>query len=86
MYKRQSEAGVYVVTAKGEHFFTELTLRVLEERAGLVRCHKQHLVNVDRVEEILLGDEEGATLRTRSGRTVPVSRRFLSSLKDRLGV
>jgi two-component system, LytTR family, response regulator len=82
---RSSEAGVYVITAAGEHF-TELTLRVLEERAGLVRCHKQHLVNVERVEEILLGDDEGATLRTRSGRTVPVSRRFLSALKERLGV
>jgi two-component system LytT family response regulator len=82
---RSSEAGVYVVTAGGEHF-TELTLRVLEERAGLVRCHKQHLVNPDRVEEILLGDEEGATLRTRSGGLVPVSRRFLAALKERLGI
>ena len=82
---RSSEAGVYVVTAAGEHF-TELTLRVLEERAGLLRCHKQHLVNAERVEEILLGDDEGATLRTRSGRTVPVSRRFLPELKARLGV
>jgi two-component system LytT family response regulator len=82
---RSSEAGVYVVTAGGEHF-TELTLRVLEERAGLVRCHKQHLVNPDRIEEILLGDEEGATLRTRSGGLVPVSRRFLAALKERLGV
>lgn len=82
---RSSEAGVYVITAAGEHF-TELTLRVLEERAGLVRCHKQHLVNVDRVDEILLGDDEGATLRTRSGRTVPVSRRFLAAIKGRLGV
>jgi len=82
---RSSEGGVYVVTAAGEHF-TELTLRVLEERAGLVRCHKQHLVNVDRVEEILLGDDEGATVRTRSGRSVPVSRRFLAALKERLGV
>jgi two-component system LytT family response regulator len=82
---RSSEAGVYVITAAGEHF-TELTLRVLEERAGLVRCHKQHLVNPDRIEEILLGDDEGATLRTRSGRTVPVSRRFLPQLKERLGL
>lgn len=82
---RSSEAGVYVITAAGEHF-TELTLRVLEERAGLVRCHKQHLVNPDRVDEILLGDDEGATLRTRSGRTVPVSRRFLPALKEKLGV
>ncbi len=82
---RSSEAGVYVITAAGEHF-TDLTLRVLEERAGLVRCHKQHLVNPDRVDEILLGDDEGATLRTRSGRTVPVSRRFLPALREKLGV
>jgi len=45
---RSSEAGVYVVTPTGE-LFTELTLRVLEERAGLVRCHKQYLVRLDRV-------------------------------------
>ncbi len=82
---RSSEAGVYVITAGGEHF-TDLTLRVLEERAGFLRVHKQHLVNVERVVEILLGDEDGSTVRTRSGRLVPVSRRFLPLLKQRLGV
>jgi two-component system LytT family response regulator len=82
---RSSEAGVYVVTAAGEHF-TELTLRVLEERAGLLRCHKQHLVNPERVDEIVQEGDGGATLRTRSGRTVPVSRRCLAALKARLGV
>jgi two-component system LytT family response regulator len=82
---RSSEAGVYVVTAGGEHF-TDLTLRVLEERAGFLRVHKQHLVNVDRVVELLFGDEDGSTVRTRSGHTVPVSRRFLPVLKQRLGL
>jgi two-component system LytT family response regulator len=82
---RSSEAGVHVVTAAGEHF-TDLTLRVLEERAGLLRVHKQHLVNVERVVEILLGDEDGSTVRTRSGLLVPVSRRFLPVLKQRLGL
>jgi two-component system LytT family response regulator len=82
---RSSEAGVYVATASGEHF-TELTLRVLEERVGLVRVHKQHLVNADRVEELELGDDDGATVRTRSGQRVPVSRRFLAALKTRLGL
>jgi two-component system LytT family response regulator len=59
---------------------------VLDERAGFQRVHKQHLVNVDRVVEILLGDDEGTSVRTRSGQTVPVSRRFLPLLKQRLGV
>jgi len=82
---RSSEAGVYVVTAGGEHF-TDLTLRVLEERAGFLRVHKQHLVNVERVVEILFGDEDGSTVRTRSGLSVPVSRRYLPLLKQRLGL
>ena len=73
-----------MVTARAE-LFTDLTLRVLEERAGLVRCHKQHLVNADQVEEIVL-DEGLAVLRTRSGKEVPVSRRFLPSLRERLGI
>jgi two-component system LytT family response regulator len=81
---RSSEAGVYVVTAKGE-LFTDLTLRVLEERAGLVRCHKQFLVNIDQVDEIRL--EDGlASIRTRSGKDAPVSRRFLSKLRERLQI
>ncbi len=81
---RSSEAGVYVITAKGE-LFTELTLRVLEERAGLVRCHKQFLVNIDQVDEIRL--EDGlASIRTRSGKDAPVSRRFLAKLRDKLEI
>jgi two-component system LytT family response regulator len=81
-FVRSSEAGVYVVSDRGE-LFTELTLKVLEERAGLVRCHKQFLVNVDRVDEIRL-EESLALIRTRSGKEVPVSRRFLPRLRERL--
>jgi two-component system LytT family response regulator len=83
-FARSSEAGVYVVCPKGE-FFTDLTLRVLEDRAGLVRCHKQFLIRMDRVEEVHLG-EGTATLRTRSGRDVPVSRRLLPAIRERLGI
>jgi two-component system LytT family response regulator len=83
-FARSSEAGVYVVCPGGE-FFTELTLRVLEDRAGLVRCHKQYLVRLDRVEEICL--EGGVTtLRTLSGKDVPVSRRLLPEIRARLGI
>ena len=80
---RSSEAGVYVVTARGE-LFTEITLKVLEERAGLVRCHKQFLVNIDRVDEIRPEEDGGASIRTRSGKEAPVSRRFLQKLRERL--
>jgi len=83
-FARSSEAGVYVVSARGE-WFTELTLRVLEERAGLVRCHKQYLVRLDQVDEVRPGDGH-STLLTRSGKEVPVSRRLLPEIRTRLGL
>ncbi len=82
---RCSEAGVYVVTAGGE-FFTELTLQVLEAKTELIRCHRQHLVNVRSVEQILRPEPRGAVLRTRSGKDVPVSRRYFAKLKEQLGL
>ncbi len=83
-FVRSSEAGVYVVSAAGE-LFTELTLKVLEERAGLVRCHKQFLVNLDKIDEITLEDGLGV-IRTRSGKSVPVSRRYLARLRQQLEI
>jgi two-component system LytT family response regulator len=81
---RSDIAGVYVITSGGE-FFTELTLKVLEERTGMVRCHKQFLVNIDRADEILLQENQSAQIRMQSGRMVPVSRRFFKRLKDTFG-
>ena len=83
---RSSEAGVHVVTARGE-FLTELTLTVLEAKGhNLVRCHKQFLVNLAHIDEINRQDPTAAFIKTRSGRQVPVSRRFLAPLKERLGI
>jgi two-component system LytT family response regulator len=85
-FVRSSAAGVYVVTARGE-LFTELTLRVLETRtAALTRCHKQCLVNLAHVDEIVREEDGGATLRTRSGHEVPVSRRLVPALREALGI
>jgi two-component system LytT family response regulator len=82
---RSGEAGVFVVTAHGE-YFTELTLNVLEARTGLLRCHKQHLVNVDRIDEINLQDNSLAVITTKARHTVPVSRRHLTRLRAALGL
>lgn len=82
---KSGEAGVFVVTAKGE-FFTELTLSVLEARARLLRCHKQYLVNVDRIDEINLADNSLAVITTKARHTVPVSRRHLTRLRAALGL
>jgi two-component system LytT family response regulator len=85
-FVRSSEAGVHVVTSKGE-FLTELTLTVLEAKTQhLVRCHKQFLVNIRQIDEIIRQDPTTALLKTRSGKHVPVSRRFLVHLKELLGI
>ena len=84
-YVRSSEAGVFVVTALGE-FFTDLTLGVLETRAGLLRCHRQYLVNAERIDEISMAENSLAVLRTCSGTTVPVSRRHLARIRVALGL
>jgi two-component system, LytTR family, response regulator len=82
----RGEGGVYVVTARGE-YYTELTLSVLEDRApALHRCHKQYLVNLAHLDEIVRQDEGGAVLRTRSRKDVPSSRRLLLRIRETLGI
>ena len=80
---QSGETGVYAVCPNGE-FYTDLTLQVLENRTDLVRCHKQFLINLDWVDEILLRENGAADIKTKSGRLVPVSRRYLRILRDKL--
>lgn len=82
-YVHSDLSGVHVVTSQGS-LFTELTLKVLEDRTDLLRCHRQFLVNLDQVDEILLLESGLAEIRTKSGQSLPISRRYLKSLKDRL--
>ena len=83
-YVRSSESGVHVITAKGE-FLTELTLTTLETKTNLLtRCHKQFLVNLQQIDELVRTDPSSVTIKTRSGKSVPVSRRFLTHMKERL--
>jgi two-component system, LytTR family, response regulator len=84
-FVRSDAAGIYLVCSLGE-FYTELTLRVLEARTHLVRCHKQFLVNIDQADEIILQENQSAIIRTRSGKTVQVSRRYLKKIKGKLGL
>ena len=79
-------AGVYVVGDDGQERFTELTLHTLQEKSPLFRCHRQHLVNPERIREIHFVDGGLAEILTQGGHTIPVSRRFLGALKERLGI
>ncbi|MBV8046709.1 MAG: two-component system response regulator BtsR [Paludibacterium sp.] len=85
-YVSSRVSGVYVVDHAGSEHFTELTLRTLEEKSPLVRCHRQYLVNLDAVAEIRLGEGGAADIVARNGHVIPVSRRFLKPLKQRVGI
>ncbi|TDR80709.1 two-component system response regulator BtsR [Paludibacterium purpuratum] len=85
-YVGSRASGVYVVDRAGIEHFTELTLRTLEERSPLVRCHRQYLVNLDAVTEIRLTEGGAADIVVRNGQLIPVSRRYLKPLKQRVGM
>lgn len=82
-YVSSELSGVQVVCAARQGV-TELTLKLLQERTTLMRCHRQYLVNLDQVAQIELLDNGAAEIVTRSGKTVPVSRRYLREIKDTL--
>jgi len=83
VYITSTVTGVQVTTMEGEHF-TEVTLKVLEERTNLLRCHKQYLINIDFISEIVLLEGNMARIITRLGKSIPVSRRSLKAIKKKL--
>jgi two-component system LytT family response regulator len=81
---RSDLSGVHLLLSPGE-CFTELTLKLLTERTPLRHCHRQYLVNPAQIDSIQLLDQGLAEIRTKSGRTLPVSRRYLKTLRAELG-
>ncbi|ENY73586.1 two-component response-regulatory protein YehT [Aeromonas diversa CDC 2478-85] len=77
--------GVHVYSHQGEVLHTQLTLKTLEERTPLLRCHRQYLVHPNAIRE-LHTDGHQVELITSCGQAVPVSRRFLRSIRDQLGL
>ncbi|BCL63007.1 putative response regulatory protein [Desulfomarina profundi] len=82
-YVYSGPGGVFAVTPEGE-FYTELTLKTFEEKTDLFRCHKQYLINLVHLDEMTLLAGGGADIRTATGSTLPVSRRYLKKLKRKL--
>ncbi|MBW3533349.1 two-component system response regulator BtsR [Shewanella sp. NKUCC06_TVS] len=76
-------SGIHVASTKGK-VHTQLTLKVFEEKTPLVRCHRQYLISPKAIAEIELLDP-GAEVTTHLGDKVPVSRRYLKSLKQLFG-
>lgn len=85
-YVASRSSGIFVVGEDGKERFTELSLRTLEERTSLFRCHRQFMVNLDHIKELRFEEGGLGEIQTLAGHAVPVSRRFLAALKEKLGV
>lgn len=85
-YVESRAAGIYVVDLDGEERPTDVPLNVLQQRTPLLRCHRQFLINVDQVQKLRYVDSGLAEFVTRRGRPIPISRRLLPSIKERLGI
>ncbi|MBF8999192.1 MULTISPECIES: two-component system response regulator BtsR [Vibrio] len=80
-----SEVGGVKIQTMDQKLTTQLTLKVLEEKTPLMRCHRQYLIHLKAIKEIKLIDNGLAEIVTHSHHTVPVSRRYFKELKERLG-
>ncbi|WP_305417603.1 two-component system response regulator BtsR [Photobacterium leiognathi] len=78
-------SGVHVRTSD-QTASTQLTLKILEEKTPLVRCHRQYLINIKAISEIKLLENGLAEIITKTGYQLPVSRRYLAVLKKLLGI
>lgn len=65
---------------------SQLSLKILEDKTTLFRCHRQYLVNLKAIKEIQLLDNNLAEIITLTGRVIPVSRRYLKALKQSIGI
>ncbi len=84
-YVRSDARGIYVICADGE-YYTELTLGTMESKTALCRCHRQYLINIAQIDELIPLDNGLAEIKTQCGHQVPVSRHYLKLLKQRLGM
>ena len=85
-YATSKTTGVYVTTSQGAEHFTELTLRTLEEKTPFLRCHRQYLVNPEQIKELSFLEAGTVEIVTRNNHRIPVSRRLLGELKEKLGL
>lgn len=79
------QTGVHLLTTS-EKFTASLSLKILEQKTELIRCHRQYLINPTSIREIKLLENGAAEILTRSNHRAPVSRRYLKVIKDRFGL
>ncbi|MWN31661.1 MULTISPECIES: two-component system response regulator BtsR [unclassified Gilliamella] len=85
-YVSSKISGIYVFNQENNEYLTELTLKTLENKTDLIRCHRQYLINLKKLKEIRFNQTGGVDVILINDVSVPVSRRYLKSLKELLGL
>lgn len=85
-YANCSTGGVYVYNHTNLAYSTELTLKTLAEKTPLVYCHRQHLINIQKLKEIRFTHTNQTEIILNNDISVPASRRYLKLLKEQLGL
>lgn len=85
-YATSRVSGVYVFNNENNEYFTELTLKTLEEKTQLIYCHRQYLINIKQLKEIRFEQSGQTEIILNNDISVPVSRRYLKQLKELLGL
>ncbi len=80
-YAFSDMAGVHIWAGEQE-CHCQMTLKVLEERTDMIRCHRQYLVNPIAIQEVELTADGNAMIHTKSRQQIPVSRRHLKTIRD----
>lgn len=80
------QSGVHILSQRAENGTQQsscsLSLKMLQAKTDLLRCHRQYLINPHMIREIRLLDNGLAEIITLGKHVVPVSRRYLKELKD----
>jgi two-component system LytT family response regulator len=84
-YVHSNSAGVFFHCGD-KRCYTDITLKVLESRTPLLRCHKQYLVNPDKIDEIIFEENSAGKIKTKGQQIIPVSRHYFKELKELLGI
>ncbi|WP_413113762.1 two-component system response regulator BtsR [Thaumasiovibrio sp. DFM-14] len=84
-FASSSVGGISIHTAT-QQCITQLSLKTLEDKTPLFRCHRQYLINPRQICEIRLLENGLAEAITSSDHQIPISRRYLKPLKDLLGL
>lgn len=85
-YINSRASGIAIFTKENNEYFTELTLKTLESKTPLIHCHRQYLINLKQLKEIRFDNNGQAEIILNNNEAVPVSRRYLKSLKEMLGL